>query len=195
VIRSNRRSPGARWRGAVAIQALLPLLAAAGGGGVLALFADPLPAPPEQPLHFSHRVHAGDAAIGCTACHAFAGRGPVAGLPTLSRCRGCHRFIREDPGDPAVDAELRALSARLEAGTAIEWRRVHRVPDHVTFTHQRHVRAGVPCSDCHGAVERMEVVRQVAPLTMGWCLACHRLRQAEQPLARARLTDCLTCHK
>jgi Cytochrome c7 and related cytochrome c len=169
-------------------------LAAGAGGGALGLL-ERLPPAPSQPLRFSHRVHAGLAGIACTFCHVYAERGPVAGIPSMARCRGCHKFIRQDPDDPAMDRELKALAATLEGGAAVEWVRVHRVPDHVFFTHQRHVRSGVVCRECHGAVETMEAVAQVAPLQMGWCLECHRRKQAEQPAARARLTECVTCHK
>jgi hypothetical protein len=174
---------------------LLLLLAAGAGGGTLAFFGERLPPPPAQPIHFSHRIHAGDASIGCIACHVFAERGPVAGLPTLARCRGCHRFIKDDPDNPAVAAELRDLTTRLESGKPFEWTRVHRVPDHVHFTHERHVRAGLACRECHGDVERMEVMHVVAPLSMGWCLECHHRKQAEHPGQLARLTECITCHK
>jgi hypothetical protein len=150
---------------------------------------------PAQPIRFSHRIHAGDAAIGCTSCHVYAERGPVAGIPSMARCQGCHKFVKEDPQNPKIAEELKPLLQHLRAGTVIEWVRVHRVPDHVYFTHQRHVLAGVRCQECHGPVERMEVVRQVAPLTMGWCLECHQRKQREQPAARARLTECTTCHK
>ncbi len=119
----------------------------------------------------------------------------MAGIPSMGRCQGCHKFVKEDPANPAVTAEIKSLLQRLEEGKAIEWVRVHRLPDHVFFTHQRHVLAGVRCQDCHGEVERMEAVRQVSPLTMGWCLECHRRKQAEKPAERARLTDCWTCHK
>lgn len=153
------------------------------------------PAGPPQPIRFSHRIHAGEAAIGCTSCHVYAERGPVAGVPSMARCQGCHKFVKEDPERPAIARELEPLLDALRRGVAIEWVRVHRLPDHVYFTHQRHVRAGVRCQDCHGDVERMDVVRQVAPLTMGWCLECHHRKQREQPAGRARLTECVTCHK
>ena len=81
------------------------------------------------------------------------------------------------------------------SGVLIEWIRVHRLPDHVRFTHQRHVLSGVACRECHGAVEEMQAVRQVSPLSMGWCLECHRREQAKRPVELARLTDCTTCHK
>ncbi len=150
---------------------------------------------PEQPIKFSHKVHAGANHIGCTACHAYAERGPVAGIPSMARCQGCHKFVKEDRENAAVTGEIKALLHFLEDGTVIEWRRVHRVPDHVYFTHERHVLAGVRCQECHGEVEQMEVVRQVSPLTMAWCLECHKAKQAERPLERAKLTDCWTCHK
>jgi hypothetical protein len=176
--------------------ALAAVLALGAGTGFLAVLGDRLPPAPHQPIPFSHRIHAGELHIGCTACHAYAERAPVAGIPSMARCRGCHRFVREDAARPAIDAELKILVARLrDEGTPIEWLRVHRVPDHVTFPHVRHVANGVACRECHGAVEEMDVVRQVAPLSMGWCLECHRRKQAERPVERARLTDCSTCHK
>lgn len=150
---------------------------------------------PAQPIQFSHRIHAGDQKIGCTSCHVYAERGPVAGVPSMQRCQGCHKFVREDPDHPEITAQLKPLLQVLKDGTAIEWVRVHRVPDHVAFTHERHVLAGVRCQECHGEVERMDVVRQVAPLTMGWCLECHHRKQREKPAGRERLTQCVTCHK
>jgi hypothetical protein len=178
-----------------ALPAAAVVVALAAGGVALALRGDPLPPAPAQPILFSHKVHAGEAAIGCTACHAYAEHGPVAGIPSMARCQGCHKFVKEDKERPAYTAQMQLLQKALEDGVALEWVRVHRVPDHVYFTHQRHVLAGVRCQECHGEVERMEVVRQVSSLTMGWCLECHRRKQAERPLERARLTDCWTCHK
>ena len=146
------------------------------------------PPPPDQPFRFSHKVHAGDAKIGCTSCHGFAERGPVAGVPSMARCQGCHKFVKEDKQDAKLDGELKALRKVLDEGKPVEWARVHRVPDHVFFTHQKHVVAGkLECKECHGAVETMDAVRQVAPLTMGWCVDCHRLKKVT--------TDCWACHK
>ena len=168
--------------------------ALAAAGGALSLLGAAPPAP-AQPIAFSHRIHAGDAGIGCTACHVYAERGPVAGLPSMQRCQGCHKFVKEDPEHPEITAQLKPLLAILKDGTAIEWIRVYRVPDHVHFTHERHVLGGIRCQECHGEVERMEVVRQATPLTMGWCLECHHRKQREKPEGRARLTECVTCHK
>ncbi len=175
--------------------ALAVVGAVAAAGVALALRGEPLPPAPVQPIRFSHRIHAGDFGIGCTSCHAYAEHAPVAGIPSMARCQGCHKFVKEDKEHPEITAEIKALLDKLSDEVPIEWVRVHRVPDHVYFTHQRHVRAGVQCQECHGEVERMEVMRQVAPLTMGWCLDCHKRKQAERPLERARLTDCWTCHK
>ena len=177
-----------RVRAATSIGALVlagGALAASGGG----------PPGPKQPIAFSHRIHAGDAGIGCTSCHVYAERGPVAGIPSMQRCQGCHKFVKEDPEHPDLTAQMKPLVDVLANGTVVEWVRVYRVPDHVYFTHQRHVLAGVRCQECHGEVERMDVVRQVAPLTMGWCLECHHRMQRERPQARAQLTQCVTCHK
>lgn len=173
------------------------LLAGVGVGAIawVAFGAYQAPPPPEQPIKFSHKIHAGDNHIGCTACHAYAERGPVAGIPSMARCQGCHKFVKVDRDNPAITAEIRALLQKLEERTVIAWNRVHRLPDHVFFTHQRHVLAGVRCQQCHGEVEGMEVLRQVSPLTMGWCLECHKAKQAERPGERAKLTDCWTCHK
>jgi hypothetical protein len=178
----------------VKLVAAIVVLGAAGGGW-LALLGDRLPPAPAQPIPFDHRVHAGRLGIGCLACHVYAERGPVAGIPSMARCRGCHKFVKDDPADPAMDALLKQLTVRLRDEAPIEWARVHRVPDHVRFVHQRHVLSGVACRDCHGAVEEMQVVHQVAPLSMGWCLECHRRKQAERPGALTHLTDCSTCHK
>jgi hypothetical protein len=152
---------------------------------------------PEQPLRFSHRVHVADHHIGCTSCHPYADRSPVAGLPSMERCQGCHRFVKQDPDSPRMTEEMKPLVARLrEAPLApVAWVRVHRLPDHVRFTHERHVRATVACRECHGDVERMDEARQVAALDMAWCLACHRRKRSERPAELARLTDCVTCHR
>lgn len=152
------------------------------------------PAGPAQPIAFSHRIHAGDARIGCTACHVYAERGPVAGVPSMARCQGCHKFVKEDPDHPEITAQMKPLLQVLAEKRSVAWVRVYRVPDHVFFTHERHVRAGVRCQECHGEVQEMDVVRQVTPLTMGWCLECHQRKQREAA-GRARLTECVTCHK
>jgi hypothetical protein len=142
---------------------------------------DAPPAPVKQPVAFSHKVHAGDNQIGCGTCHAYAAHSPIAGIPSAQRCAGCHKFVDKDK------PEIQLVNQAFENGKPLEWMRVYRVPDHVYFTHERHVGAGLKCQQCHGAVEQMEVLTREAPLTMGWCLDCHHTLNAS--------TDCLTCHK
>jgi hypothetical protein len=114
-------------------------------------------------------------------CHAYAWRSPIAGVPSGQRCNGCHKFV--DSAKP----DIQLINHAFEEGKVIVWNRVYRVPDHVYFTHQRHLAAGLRCQQCHGAVEQMDVIRQETSLTMGWCLECHHQMNAA--------TDCLTCHK
>lgn len=159
----------------------IPLALVATAGLIAVGCGESLPPAPRQPIAFSHKVHAGDNKIGCTLCHAYALHSPIAGVPSMARCNGCHKFVARD------QPEVKKVEDAVEANTAIPWVRVHRVPDHVFFTHERHINAGLKCQECHGPVETMDVVRQVAPLTMGWCLDCHKRHDAPR--------DCLTCHK
>ena len=151
--------------------------------GALALASCGWQAPPApaQPVAFSHRVHAGDNKIGCTMCHAYAASGPIAGIPSTARCNGCHKFVDADKPDVVV------VNKAFEEGKPLIWNRVYRVPDHVWFTHERHVAANVKCQECHGEVQKMDVIRQESSLQMGWCVDCHTARGAS--------LDCLTCHK
>lgn len=135
---------------------------------------------PAQPMAFNHKVHAGDYQIPCLYCHTYARWSPVAGVPSMERCMGCHASIESD--HPEI-GKLRAYWARKEP---ISWVRVHTLPAFVRFSHKRHVRADITCQTCHGPVERMIRVRQTASLEMGWCVECHRQRKAS--------TDCLVCH-
>ena len=132
-------------------------------------------------MPFSHRVHAGVNEIGCRMCHAYAEHSTVAGIPSMARCFGCHKFVARDNPD------VQKVVQTYQDGKVLAWNRVYRVPDHVFFTHERHVAAGLRCQTCHGEVQQMDVVRQASPLTMGWCVECHRQRHAP--------TDCLVCHK
>lgn len=135
---------------------------------------------PQQPIAYSHKLHAGDLQINCLFCHDGARRSAIAGVPSVQRCMGCHNAIEKDT------PELQKLKAAWDEKKPIEWIRVHKLPEFTRFNHKRHVAAGITCQSCHGEVQTMEVVRQVAPLTMGWCIECHQQRQAS--------LDCLTCH-
>ena len=134
----------------------------------------------EQPIAFSHAHHVGEVGIDCQFCHAYARRGPVAGIPSVQRCAGCHEVVLSDR------PEIVKVLTYWENEEPIPWVRVHDLPDHVRFSHKPHIRAGVNCSDCHGDVETMEAAVQVESLSMGWCLDCHKEREASR--------DCLICH-
>ncbi|MBI2379698.1 MAG: cytochrome c3 family protein [Gammaproteobacteria bacterium] len=152
-----------------------------GGYGVNALWFDG--AAPVQPISFSHKLHAGEHKLPCQHCHLYAERSPVAGVPPMSKCLGCHRQIATD------SPEIQKLMAFWQRGEPVPWLKVHDLPDFTHFSHKRHVRAGLPCQSCHGPVESMDVLTRVAPMTMGWCLGCHRERAVRFG------TDCWTCHK
>jgi hypothetical protein len=137
-------------------------------------------APNSQPLAFSHRLHVRERSIPCLQCHTYARRGPVAGIPSVQRCAQCHLTIAK------ARPEIVKLLKYWEDKEPIPWLRVHNLPDYVRFTHKRHVLAGLTCQTCHGDVAGMDAAVQPAPLTMGWCLGCHKQRQAP--------TECLTCH-
>lgn len=135
--------------------------------------------PTPQPVAFAHTVHAGDDAIDCRYCHHTAERTAYAGIPSTQLCLGCHRQIL------SASPLLAPVRWSVESSEPIPWRRVHNLPDHVYFDHAIHVGRGVGCVTCHGRVDLMPVVVQVAPLSMGWCLECHRyperyLRPREQ---------------
>jgi mono/diheme cytochrome c family protein len=136
---------------------------------------------PAQPIEFSHAIHAGSYGIDCQYCHAEARRGPYAGLPSVQRCLGCHKIVAAQ-GNPQVERLQKYWADRQP----IPWVRVHRLAGFVQFPHKRHVQVGLACQTCHGPVETMQRVGQVAPLTMGWCVACHA--------ARAGPLDCVACH-
>ncbi len=150
---------------------------------------------PEQPIAFYHKVHAGELKIDCKYCHFNAERGKHPGIPPMSVCLGCHRPGNVTTENTQYQKEIASLLAVAEKGSyeidgkgpyhgepdnvvydggVVHWKRVHKLPDHVYFSHQWHVRAGVACQTCHGPIQEMTVVRQFSDLTMGWCLDCHR---------------------
>ena len=130
---------------------------------------------------FDHRAHVTDNLIGCSTCHPFARHSPVAGLAPMSVCMGCHKFVSKEK--PAIQA----LKAAWEDEKPLEFTRVFRQPDHVYFSHERHLARGLKCAECHGDVAHMAQDVRVKDMHMGFCMECHRVRQAS--------TDCLTCHK
>lgn len=135
---------------------------------------------PQQPIAYSHRLHAGDLQLPCLHCHSGARRSPAAGLPAVSSCVGCHRWVKNKT------PEMKKVDEHASRKQPIFWTRANSMADHVYFTHQRHVAAGLECQTCHGPVEKMERVERIPRLTMGWCVECHKQKQA--PL------ECSTCH-
>ncbi|RNL93523.1 cytochrome C [Sinomicrobium pectinilyticum] len=148
---------------------------------------------PVQPIHFSHRIHAGDNEIDCKYCHSSARVSKTSGVPSLNVCMNCHKNIMEVAPETATaehskefyDGEIEKLYAAVgwdvenQSYTGetkpVKWVRIHNLPDFAYFNHSQHVTvAGLACQECHGPVEEMEVVRQFSPLTMGWCVDCHR---------------------
>lgn len=171
---------------------------------------------PQQPVPNSHALHAGGLGIDCRYCHAGVERAAIAPVPTPETCMNCHRTLW------AESPKLAALRESARTGTPLPWVRVHDLPDYAFFDHGAHVSRGVGCVSCHGRVDQMVEVWQDQPLTMQWCLACHRaperhLRPLEQVTSmtwrapdedgadggdtlRARegiapSTDCSTCHR
>ena len=147
---------------------------------------------PIQEIHYSHKIHAGDNQIDCKFCHSAARTSKTAGIPSLNVCMNCHKNIEEYTGPVTdqytkefYDGEIKKLydavgwdpenAQYTGVQKPVKWTRIHNLPDHVYFNHSQHVTvAGVACQQCHGDVQTMEVVEQHAPLTMGWCINCHR---------------------
>ncbi|MFZ5939355.1 MAG: cytochrome c3 family protein [Bacteroidota bacterium] len=128
---------------------------------------------PDQPVKFSHRVHATDNHIDCKYCHYTSEYSKSAGIPEVNLCMNCHILVRE--GSHSGKYEISKVVNAFEAGKSIEWIRVHNLPDHAFFSHAQHVQAGkLQCQVCHGEVENMDRVKQVSSLAMGWCINCHR---------------------
>lgn len=123
---------------------------------------------PTQPVPYSHALHVGQLGLDCRYCHTFVDQSAEANLPDAGTCMNCHNTIL--PDSPA----LAPIRASYESGEPVDWVRVHRVPDYVYFDHSAHVNRGVSCVECHGQVNEMEVVWQDKPLSMSFCLDCHR---------------------
>lgn len=124
---------------------------------------------PKQPIAYSHKLHAGQYKIDCNYCHTGVNRGKSANIPSANICMNCHGVIkRESP-------EIQKIYRAIEQDKPIEWIRVHNLPDLAYFNHAQHVNVGgLQCQQCHGEIEKMEVVQQRSSLTMGWCIDCHR---------------------
>ncbi|MBZ4394296.1 cytochrome c3 family protein [Myxococcus sp. MISCRS1] len=173
-----------RWTNTVSRLSAAALLAvpAIGIGGLMAYVRSPYVTnqqmPVEQPIEFDHRHHAGDEKIDCQYCHWSVDKAPSAGIPSTTVCMSCHAQVWNK--SPYLTEVRKAFFADMP----IQWVRVHNLPDFVYFNHAIHVNKGVGCATCHGRVDQMGAIEQAAPLTMAWCLECHRnpepnLRPAE----------------
>ncbi len=148
---------------------------------------------PIQPIHYSHRIHAGSNGIDCKFCHSSARVSKTAGIPSLNVCMNCHKNISEVSDTTATaehskafyDGEIQKLYSAVGWDPAtqsytgktkpVKWVRIHNLPDFAYFNHSQHVTvAGIECQTCHGPVQEYEYMKQFAPLTMGWCVDCHR---------------------
>ena len=143
---------------------------------------------PEQPIKFSHKLHAGDNKIACVYCHSGVEKSKHANIPSANVCMNCHMYIQEGPtyGKEEIGKIYAALDYNPETRTygknqkPIQWIRVHSLPDHAYFNHSQHVAVGkIECTECHGPIDSMEVVQQYSPLTMGWCIDCHRKTEVD----------------
>jgi menaquinone reductase, multiheme cytochrome c subunit len=170
---------------------------------------------PKQPIAYSHKIHAGQLGMDCRYCHFNVERSKHAGVPPTEVCMNCHNFIK------TTSPEIQKVHESNKSGNAVPWVRIHRLPDFAFFDHSAHVNKGVSCVSCHGRVDQMDEVRAVEPLSMSWCLDCHRnpapnirdrkqvtnlaWKPDEDPIVVGRKfmelynvhprTDCSTCHR
>jgi len=167
---------------------------------------------PDQPVPYSHALHAGELGMDCRYCHSTVERANKAAVPVAGICMNCHSQVKKDS-----DVLLPIREAFAES-KPVAWTRVHDLPDYVYFNHEAHVNASVGCESCHGRIDQMVKVYQAKPLTMEWCLGCHRdpepnLRSSENltkmgyqasDAERAKVlkdnqvrppTNCSTCHR
>lgn len=170
----------------------------------------------DQPVPFSHKHHVGDVGLDCRYCHASVETAAYAGMPSIHTCLTCHsQLFAEQP-------MLKPLFGAWQGGVPLPWRRVNQLPDFVYFDHSIHIAKGVGCVSCHGRVDRMPLMRRTQPLSMAWCLECHRdpaprLRPHEKVfdmewrphdaralgerlveayrIDRRKLVDCSVCHR
>ncbi len=135
---------------------------------------------PEQPIKFSHKIHVEKNNMECQYCHSGVNKSNFATVPSVELCMGCHSSVRTD------FPEIKKLAELFKKKEPIEWEPVNHLPEHVIFPHERHIKAGVGCQNCHGQVQKMDVVEKVSSLKMGFCVSCHRHKGAS--------IDCGVCH-
>ncbi len=123
---------------------------------------------PQQPVPFSHALHAGQLGLDCRYCHSNVDKSGHSNIPTAQTCMNCHSIIKQD------SPLLAPVRESYASGNPVKWVNVHETPDYVYFNHSVHVARGVSCVECHGKINEMEVVKHDQPLSMSWCLDCHR---------------------
>lgn len=147
---------------------------------------------PDQPILFSHKLHAGDMKIDCQYCHIAVEKSRHAMIPAIETCMNCHRIARKDK------PEIMKLTKFYTEGVAIPWKRIHKVPDFAYFNHSVHVNKGIDCVNCHGDVKQMEKISQMNSFVMSACLDCHRNAHERFPkLTNLNLgpDNCFACHR
>lgn len=163
---------------------LLPVLVLGGAGGAMYLpvlvglgaSAQTLNVgyAPDQPVPYSHALHVGELGIDCRYCHTTVEEASFASLPPTQTCINCHNPTANVSGVKKSSSKLAPVHESYATGEPIPWVKVHDLPDYVYFDHSAHVNKGVSCLTCHGQVDKMEVVHQAKPMSMAWCLECHR---------------------
>lgn len=147
---------------------------------------------PDQPINFSHKLHAGTMKIDCQYCHTGVEKTRFASIPSTAVCMNCHTQARTDRPD------IIKLTEYYKSGNPIPWKRIHRTAEYAYFNHSVHVSAGIDCASCHGDVANMDKVSQVKPFTMGACLDCHRNPEQKLPYlknVKKGPEHCWACHR
>ncbi len=153
---------------------------------------------PEQPIHYSHQLHAGTLQIKCRYCHYNVDREAHVAIPSVAICMNCHKEVQNKDSQGRLKPDIARLLQHWLVKKPIAWVKVHDLADFVYFDHSRHLNSGLVCADCHGYIERMERVKRQYGLKMGWCLDCHRKKPPpgwQGTGSTWASTDCSTCHR
>lgn len=149
---------------------------------------------PDQPIPFSHTIHAGELKMDCQFCHTAVEKGPHATVPDTATCMKCHEHVAGD------SKNIQYLRQTFAQGKPLRWHKVHDLPDHVRFSHKPHVAKGIDCATCHGDMKTTDKVAVTTDFNMGWCVNCHRDPKWEAQTSKpgnntsVHLTECGTCH-
>ena len=147
---------------------------------------------PDQPINYSHRLHAGEMQIDCQYCHVAVEKSRHAMVPAVATCMNCHTITKKD------SPEIVKLALYYYGGETLKWNRIHKVPDYSYFNHSVHVNKGIECESCHGEIKQMEKVGQMNSFTMRSCLSCHRNAHERLPYIEAVQQGpeyCYSCHR